>query len=248
MNSTKRIFITGASSGLGAALARAYAGPGVTLGLAARRVERLEAVAKECEVAGATAIVVPMDVTDQKAVERGARAFIQAAGGVDVVVANAGAFARIDPVSSTFEELQTILDVNLTGVLATIKAFLPALIASKGRLVLTSSVASFAPLPGGVYSASKVAIRFLGEAWRPDLAAKGVGLTMLYPGFVRTGMTRQGGAHPFLIEADEAARQMRRAINEKRRQLIFPWQWRFIVPFMGLLAPLLGFRRSVPSR
>ncbi|MBI4032278.1 SDR family NAD(P)-dependent oxidoreductase [Candidatus Berkelbacteria bacterium] len=238
----KRIFITGASSGLGAALARAYAQPGVTIGLAARRVERLNALATECEAAGARAIVLPLDVTQHHAVLGAADAFTKQVGGVDIVIANAGTFVRVDPTESSLDELRTILDVNLLGVVATIKAFLPALIKSKGRLVLTSSVASFAPLPGGVYSASKVAVRFLGEAWRPDLAAKGVQLTMLYPGFVRTEMTGQG-SYPFLIEADEAAQQMKAAIDSGRDRLIFPWQWRLVVPLMSWFPGLVGMWR-----
>lgn len=237
MSQQTAIFITGASSGIGEALALAYAAPDTALGLAARRTDRLKAVAAACRAQGATVHWYEVDVRDGEAVRRVARKFHTAAGRVDIVIANAGVGHWKHPLETQAEELTTMVDINVNGVINTVSAFTPLLAKQRhGQLVAISSIASFRGLPGGVYSATKAAVRYLMEGWRLDLAPYGVSVTTIFPGYISSEMTNNAASwYPFLIPADQAARAMKQAIGRRQRVAVLPWQWWLVLPFLRLV-------------
>lgn len=242
--SQQRIFITGASSGLGAALARAYAAPGVTLGLAARRIEKLETLKGELEGRGSRVEVYSLDVTDRTATQQAIDRFVAVAGGIDLVYANAGVYQNCNPALGHVGEMEEVIDVNVRGAIYTLTAALAHMVQAKaGRLVIIGSIAGFKGLPGGVYSASKVFVRYLADGWRADLAEAGVGVTVIYPGFIATEMTGEGKDYPFLISAGQAAGQIKGAVAAGKDEFMLPWQWRLIVPFLRFLPASLFARR-----
>jgi short-subunit dehydrogenase len=234
----RRIVITGASAGLGAALARHYAGPDTVIALVSRRRAPMEALAGE--LPGRFEIYA-LDVADHAAQERAASEFCARHGAPDLVIANAGlSVGTLGHEPSDMAKLRRLLEVNVAGLAATLAAFAPAMRAERrGVLCGISSVAGFRGLPGaGAYSASKAAaFRWL-EALRNELAGSGVAVVTICPGYVDTPMTRVNPYRmPFLLPADEAARRIARAIAARRRVAVIPWQ-------MALLAPLL---RLAPS-
>lgn len=224
----KNILITGASSGIGAALARIYAGPGVTLFLGGRDRGRLAAVAEGCEHAGARARPTTMDVTDADACARWiAQADAQAP--LDLVVANAGISAGTGGhplVGETPDIYRRILAVNVDGVVNTVLPAIGAFRArGRGQIAVVSSLASFLGSPGAAaYCASKAAERILGEALRGELAAEGISVSVVCPGFIRTPMTDGNDfPMPFLMDADEAARRIRKGLARNKARIAFPW-------------------------
>jgi short-subunit dehydrogenase len=221
----RRIFITGASSGLGEALARHYAAPDTLLGLAARRGELLAALA--ARLPGERALY-PLDVADTAALERAARDFVERFGAPDLVIASAGVSVgtRGDELRD-IAKLRRVLEVNVCGLAATLAAFAPAMrAAGRGTLCGIASVAGLRGLPGaGAYSASKAAAIAWLESLRGELAGSGVTVVAILPGYVDTPMTRVNPYRmPFLLGADEAARRIARAIAAQRRLAVIPWQ------------------------
>lgn len=226
-NSTAQvpIFISGASSGIGEALARHYARDGVALGLAARRQDALDALA--ATLPGERA-VYPLDVTDTAAVERAAQDFMARFGAPQLVIANAGVSVGTrgdDP--RDIAKLRRLLEVNVTGLAATLAAFAPAMRAARsGTLCGIASVAGFRGLPGsGAYSASKAAAIAWLESLRMELRRSGVAVVTICPGFVDTPMTRVNRYRmPFRLPAAEFARRAARAIEAQRPFTVIPWQ------------------------
>jgi hypothetical protein len=219
----RRIFITGASAGIGEALARHYAGEGTSLGLAARREDALEALA--ASLPGECA-VYPLDVSDAAALESAAGDFVARFGVPDLVIANAGVSVGThgDELRDV-AKLKRVLDVNVAGLAATLAAFAPAMrAAGRGTLAGIASVAGFRGLPGaGAYSASKAAAISWLESLRAELAGSGVAVVTICPGYVDTPMTRVNRYRmPFLLGADEAARRIARAIARRRRFAVIP--------------------------
>lgn len=220
-----RIFLTGASSGLGEALARQYATSETVLGLVARRVELLDSLAATLP---GTCAVYALDVADTQALARAAGDFLARFGVPDLVIANAGI-----SVGSSAEDIDDaqkllrILQVNVLGLSATLAAFAPSMrAAGRGTLAGISSVAGFRGFPGaGAYSASKSAATTLLESLRVELTGSGVSVVTICPGYIDTPMTRVNRyPMPFLLAADEAARRIARAIAAKRRVAVIPWQ------------------------
>lgn len=218
------VFITGASSGIGEALARRYAAAGVALGLAARRRDVLETLA--ASLPGETATYA-LDVADAAAIEAAARDFTARFGAPGLVIANAGVSVgtRGDDWRD-LAKLRRLLEVNTIGLAATLAAFAPAMCAARrGTLCGIASVAGLRGVPGaGAYSASKAgAIAWL-EALRTELRGSGVAVVTICPGYVATPMTRRNPYRmPFLLSADEAARRIARAIEARRRFAVIPW-------------------------
>ena len=203
-----RVVITGASSGIGEALARHYAAQGATLGLISRRHG--------------------VDVTDEAAVAAVARDFIRRHGVPDLVIANAGIGSGTDGANpADVSKLRKILEVNVVGLAATLAAFAPAMReAGRGTLAGIASVAGFRGLAGnGAYCASKSAAITWMESLRAELHGSGVSVVCVCPGYIDTPMTRVNRFRmPFLLDADEGARLIARAIERKRRLAVIPWQ------------------------
>ncbi|CCH85562.1 Short-chain dehydrogenase/reductase [Modestobacter italicus] len=214
-----RIWVTGASSGIGAALARELADRGAHLAVSARSVDALT------EVAGGRMVVVPLDVTDRAATVAAGGAVREALGGLDVAVLNAGTWSRfhVEPWdSSLFAEH---LQVNVMGAVHTLEAVLPQMLAAgRGRVVGTASVAGYRGLPGSeAYGAGKAALLNLLEALRGSVGPRGVVVQTVSPGFVRTPMTdRNRFPMPFLIEPEAAARTIADGIARDKAEIVFP--------------------------
>ena len=221
-----KVFLTGASSGIGAALAREYARTGAQLGLFARRAEPLAALA--ASLAPATPAAYTGDVRDAAALSTAAADFTRRYGTPDVVIANAGiSRGTLTDHPEDNVAFRAILDTNVVGMLHTFQPFLPALrTARAGKLVGIASVAGFRGLPGaGAYCASKAAaIRYL-ESLRVELSGSGVEVITICPGYIATPMTAENPYRmPFLLPADKAARLMVRAVARGRRFYVLPWQ------------------------
>ncbi|HLS86085.1 MAG TPA: SDR family oxidoreductase [Burkholderiales bacterium] len=214
-----RVVITGASSGIGEALARHYAGPQSVLGLVSRR--------KPVEGLAGTVRHYAVDVTDVAAMAAAAGDFVGRFGPPDLVIANAGVSTgtRADDIADV-KTLRDVLDVNVAGLAATLSAFAPAMVAARrGTLAGIASVAGFRGIPGSsAYSASKAAAIAWLESLRAELHGTGVNVVCVCPGYVDTPMTRVNRFRmPFLISADDSARRIAGAIAARRRLAVIPW-------------------------
>ena len=220
-----RVFITGASSGIGAALARHYAGTGARVGLVARRADALQAVAASLTEPALTYIA---DVADSAAMNRAARDFIAHHGVPDIVIANAGISVGTAPGDlGDLAVLDRILKTNVVGMAATFQPFLDAMRReNRGTLVGIASMAGFRGLPGSAaYSSSKAAAITWMESLRTELHGTDLRVVTICPGYIDTPMTQVNGYRmPFTLTADEAARRFARAIGRGRRLAIVPWQ------------------------
>ncbi len=222
----KSILITGASSGLGASLARAYAAPGVTLGLIGRSSDKLDAVASSCRAAGAEIHTAAIDVADADALGAWIKDYENIAP-VDLVVANAGTSAG--PAPGTAAEGLALatrqVRTNLLGVMNTVEPLLPAFLArGRGRIAIVSSIAGYRGLPySPAYSASKAGARAYGEAIRAMLGPRGIPVTVICPGFFSSPMTdRFKGPTPFLFTLEHTAAIVKRGIDAGRPRVAFP--------------------------
>ena len=238
------VFLTGASSGIGEALARYYAGKGATLGLFARREGELARVA--IALAPATVAIYAGDVRDASALAQAGADFIARFGIPDIVIGNAGISRGV--LTGEFADLpvfQSVFDTNVLGLVQTFQPFVTAMAKARhGVLVGVASVAGFRGLPGsGAYSASKAAaINYL-ESLRVELASSGVAVLTICPGFIATPMTAKNPYWmPFLLAPDKAARLIARAIERRRRFYVLPWQMAWIGRLLKLLPrPLFDF-------
>ncbi|TMH64294.1 MAG: SDR family oxidoreductase [Betaproteobacteria bacterium] len=216
----KRVVITGASSGIGEALARYYASPDSVLGLIARR-------ASSTALPG-TVVPYPVDVTEDAALVAAADDFTARFGAPELVIANAGISTGTgSEYIEDMAKLRQLLAVNVVGMAASLAAFAPAMRrAGRGTLACIASVAGFRGLAGnGAYSASKAAARVWTESLRAELYGSGVSVVCICPGYVDTPLTRVNRFHmPFLLSADEAAPRIARAIAARRRLAVIPWQ------------------------
>ncbi len=227
----------GASTGIGKALATHYADQDTILGLAARRVDLLEDVARECRNDNAKTYVFKVDVNDEENCSIAANEFIGITGGIDIVIANSGMGSNDDLLSGSSERINKILSTNILGVTNTIIPFLPTMKnQNSGTIVGISSVASFIPLPNrGGYSSSKVAVRRLFDSWRPTLKEFGIKVVTICPGFIDTPMTERIKFKPFLKDADNAAIAFAEAIEKGVKTYVYPWQMRWLVRLVKLI-------------
>jgi short-subunit dehydrogenase len=236
------IAITGASSGLGRALAIAYAHPGVTLHLTGRDAARLAEVAATCRKLGAIALTTLADVTDRAAMEN----WIAQAGELDLVIANAGISAGPGAANAESpENIRNILATNIDGALNTA---LPAIAlmsrqpigpnGNRGRIACIGSIAGLIALPTTpTYSAAKAALNFWVSASAPNLARDGIALTLVRPGFIRTPMTeRNPYKMPGIIDADQAAAKIQAGLAAGKTTITFPY-WFSIFARIGDLMP-----------
>lgn len=240
MQQPRAILITGASSGIGEALAHAYAGPGIFLALAGRDAARLAAVAAVCREHGARVVTSTTDVTDRA----GIAAWIETIDGetpLDLVIANAGISAGTGGAGESADQARRILATNIDGVLNTVLPVVPRMTArGRGQIALMSSLASFRGFPGApAYCASKAMVRIWGEALRPELAHHGVRLSVICPGFVVSRMTSVNTfPMPLLMPADRAAAIIKRGLARNKARIAFPWR---MYALTRLLAALPSF-------
>lgn len=239
--STTRVFITGASSGIGAALAAEYAARGATLGLVARRGELLEQLAASLPNAHLHKVYA-LDVLDHAALAAAAQDFIATQGGADVVIANAGiSHGTLTEFAADLPVFDTILATNVSATVATFAPFIATMKAQPGpcRLVGIGSVAGIRGLPGaGAYSASKAAVLSYCESLRLELKRDGIKVVTIAPGYIDTPMTRHNKyPMPFLMPAPRFAAKAFDAIERGASYTVIPWQ-------MGVIAKLL---RALPN-
>jgi NAD(P)-dependent dehydrogenase (short-subunit alcohol dehydrogenase family) len=254
----KIVWITGAGSGIGRALALELARRGADVAVSGRRRDRLDEVVREIEALGRRGLAVPCDVTDEADVARAAQAVVDAFGRLDVCVANAGfgVMGSIEKLSA--DEWRRQLDTNVVGTAVTARHALPHLRATKGRLALVGSVAGTICAPGsGAYSASKYAVRAIGQTLSMELHGSGVSCTTIQPGFVESEIAkvdnegkldlarRDPRPAPLMWKTEAAARVMAEAIWARKREFTFTVHGK-LGAFLGMHAP--GLVHLVVSR
>ena len=244
MKENEKVFITGASSGIGASIAIEYAKRGTILGLAARREEKLTKIKQQCLDAGAREVITySLDVADQEKSNRVCQEFINySEKGIDIIVANAG-IAYSDHLSSgDATQINQTLITNILGVTNTIVPFIPIMKDKKnGKIVIISSIASFTlPAFFGGYAASKVAVRRLADTWRGYLKKYNIQVTTICPGYIKSELTDINDFDmPFLMDTNVAATKMVKAIDSAKKTYILPWQWRPMIFISNLLGKRL---------
>lgn len=228
----RRVFITGATSGLGRGLARHYARPGAVLGLVARRGKMLQDLATDLQAEGATVHAYTQDVGDTKGLDDVIKRYLEAADGVDLVIANAGVGLKYAVHESTAEQVVQMININVNGVVNTLMPFVPGMLEQRaGILVGLSSVAGFRAMPWrSAYCASKAAVKTYMDGVRMELRGTGVHAMAICPGFVDTPLTDDTPSRAFLLDVPTAVRKIARAIERRRKTFVFPWQWKFLNP------------------
>lgn len=236
----KVVLLTGASSGIGRALAVELGKRGARIGLTARRADELLKAEEEIERAGGHALALAADVRNPEDMNRVAERVREKWGRIDVLIANAGMSTTTAGTHLNAAEASDVISVNVLGVVNCVAAVLPNMLAQKsGHLVAISSLAAYRGLPkSGAYSASKAAVSTLFESLRVDLRKSSIAVTVIHPGFIRTPMTANRKKKlPFLLEVDDAACRIIRAIERRARTYAFPWQ----------LAGLVRLLKHVPN-
>lgn len=231
-----KVFLTGASSGIGEALARFYASDGATLGLLARREDHLRNLQASL---GTPVEIYPADVTDLKAVKAAAEAFMAKHGVPDIVIGNAGvSHGTLTEFEDDVDVFRQIMDINVNGLVNTFHPFIARMREGRsGSLVGIASVAGFRGIPGAsAYSASKAAAIRYCESLRVELRGTGVQVTTICPGYIATPMTEKNPyPMPFLIPADEFARRCARSIEARTSQAVIPWQMAIVARLLTVL-------------
>jgi short-subunit dehydrogenase len=246
---SRTVVITGASSGIGKALALRHARERGRLGLLGRDRERLGAVAEECQALGAAVETASLDVRARSGMEQWLQSF-DARGPIDVLIANAGvmtgrpADTLLEPPAAGY----AAMEINVLGILNTVQPILPRMLARRhGQIGIVSSLAAFAPLPDApTYSAAKAAVLNYGLALRHQLQSSGVGVSVICPGYVETPMLRQEtGRKPFAMSAEAAADCIVRGIERNRSIIAFPFLFA-VMARLGNLVPGFLQRPTLP--
>jgi hypothetical protein len=227
-----KVFITGASSGLGAALARHYGAQGARLGLSGRRQDGLESAA-----AGLDARLYQADVRDAAAMQAAAAAFVHDVGAPDIVIAAAGiSVGTLTEAAEDSVVFRAVMDANVLGLVHTFQPFIAAMQA-RGVLCGISSVAGVRGLPGGgAYSASKAAATVYLEALRLELKARDIAVVTVAPGYIDTPMTQVNPyAMPFKMHAHTAANKVARCIERRHAYTVIPWQMAWVARLLKWL-------------
>lgn len=242
MDNKKVVWITGASSGIGREMSYEWARQGYKVVLFARRKEKLEEVAAEIHNAGGEALVVPVDVMEEKSIEDAVQTIIKHCGRIDIAVANAGfgVYGPIDTLSS--KDWNRQLQGNVVGLALTVKYALPHLKKTHGRIGLIGSVGAFLPNPSvGAYGASKAAVHSIGLTLQIELKDTGVSCTTIHPGFVKSEIARidnDGVWHPdrhdprpanLMWPTDKAAKVIIKAILNRKRNYVFTTHGKIIL-------------------
>lgn len=242
----KVVFLTGASSGIGEGLAIALASRGAIVGLLARRRELLDEIRSKCEAAGGSARVFACDVTDAACVQKAADDLRAEFGKVDVMIANAG-IGGSDAAVREFQPdaVKRLIDINLFGAVNAVYSVLPQMLETgSGHIVGISSLAGFRGLPrSAAYTASKAAMTTYFESLRLDVQDRGVNVTIIQPGFIKTPLTAgREKQMPWIMELDDAIPHFIGAIEKKKKFAAFPWQLATLVRF-GRFFPVFIYDR-----
>ncbi|MCP3868889.1 MAG: SDR family NAD(P)-dependent oxidoreductase [Gammaproteobacteria bacterium] len=242
----KRILLTGASGDIGSALATSYAANGVTLALTGRDRAKLTSVGENCQSLGAKVLVEPIDVTDHDRLREWVIAIDQAHP-IDLIVANAGITGSIGANGQieSWEDTKKILDTNLYGVLSAVHPLIERMRERRqGQIGLMSSLSGYHGLPiTPAYCGSKAAIKVYGEALRGLLAADGVGVSVICPGFVKSAMSdRFPGPKPFMIAPQQAAGMIKAGLANDRARISFPFPMNLGMWFLSTIPPVLSDR------
>ncbi len=242
---TQRIWLTGATSGIGRALALRLLDQGHRVALSARSESALVALADGRD----NALLLPLDVTDREATLQAAERLAEAFGGLDQVILNAGTCEYLDARHFDMALVERVFAPNLFGALYGVEAALPLLRRARaegGRplLAAVSSSAAYVPLPRAeAYGASKAALSHFLESLRLDLDAEGIDVSLIHPGFVKTPLTdRNDFPMPMRIEVDAAAEAILAGLAKRRLDIHFPRRFTLLVKLMGILPPALRFR------
>jgi len=232
----KTVVISGASSGIGLALARYYLERGSIVAALARRSELLQILATEFPN---KVFCYSLDVRDAVAIQKAAQDFMSQVGSPDIVIANAGVSrGTLTEFAEDIDAFQQVMDINLLGMVKTFQPFLEAMRKSKkGTLVGIASVAGFRGLPGaGAYSASKAAAMSYLESLRVELSGSGLKVVTICPGYIKTPMTEVNPySMPFILDPNDAAKRMARIIDLGSSFSVIPWQMSFVGRVMKLL-------------
>ncbi len=237
MKNPQNILITGASSGIGEAIAVAYAKKGVKLYLSGRNQERLDKVVELCKDKGAEVFVEIIDVADKNAMFNWV-IDCDAKSELDLVIANAGISKGSMGGDESPEQTYSIFDTNIGGVLNTVLPIIDIMKnRGRGQIAIMSSIASYKGLPSApAYSASKSCIRTWGEALRGQLAKFGVEVSVICPGFVKSRITDANTCPmPFIMPADKAANIIKDRLEKNWGKIVFPWQMAFVMWLLGAL-------------
>ena len=245
MSQSKRYLLTGASSGIGEALARQLASRGYDLVLAARRIDTLESLAAQLSAQhGRKVVALPLDVTDFAAAQAIIGQAVEALGGLDGVIANAGMAKSCRVGSGHFDDDKRVIETNLTGSIASLDAATQLFLQQgHGHLVALASVAGKVGLPGNAgYSASKFGLVGYMRTLQAELAGKPVQATLLLPGFIDTPINRGMKSRPFVIDVERGAELIAGHIENKHGFAYVPgWPWTVLTPLLSLLPPgLIG--------
>lgn len=246
------VLITGASSGIGTALALAYARPGALLSLAGRDEARLNEVAAAAQSRGAEVNATVLDVRDRDAMAAWAIAADQRRP-IDLVIANAGISGGTHGGPESADQTRAVFAVNLDGVLNTVLPLIPRMTARKaGQIALISSLAGHRGFPGApAYCGSKAAVKVWGESLRGELSAHGVKVNVVMPGFIKSPMTDVNDfPMPFLMSAERAAEIIRHGLEKDRARIAFPWPMAMLAWFVATLSPAIldPLLRTLPKK
>lgn len=246
----KVVFITGASSGIGEALAVEFARRGASLGLLARREDVLKELAAKVESAGGKALALPADVTDAEAVKEAAARLKDKFGRIDVLIANAGIGGTSDTRMMDVDHVTKIISINLIGAVNSVAAVIPIMLDQRsGHIVGISSLAGYRGLPkSSAYCASKAGMTAFFESVRIDLTGSGIDVSTISPGFIKTPLTSgRANKMPYLMELEDGIRKIMWAIERRKKFYAFPWQLASLVR-VALVFPVSLYDKFVSKR
>ncbi len=250
----ERVWITGASSGLGRALALKMAAEGWQVAISARSEDQLQAVAALASAFSGKVEAFPLDVTVQTDVQATVARLVEDFGLPDLVVLNAGTHKPTPAASLAAEDFRRLVDLNLMGTVHCLEAILPPLRQRQnGQIAIVASLAGYVGLPlAGAYGMTKAGLINLAEALEPELRAEGIKLQIVNPGFVRTPLTDRNPFHmPFLMEVEPAAEAFYRGLRSRAFEIIFPRRFAYLLKLLRILPYPLALamtRRLLPKR
>jgi short-subunit dehydrogenase len=238
----KKIWLVGASEGIGEALARRLAAAGAHLALSARSKDRIEALAGA--LPGGNHLALPLDVTQMASIGQAWAELNKQWGGIDILIYNAGAYEPMGAAAFDLKKAEQMLDVNYRGALRVLDYVMPGFIARRGgHIVLVASVAGYGGLPNAIgYGASKAALLHLAENLRLDLGKCDVKVQVVSPGFVKTRLTDKNDFKmPFIVSSELAAERIVSGMSSDRFEIHFPRRFTFMLKALGLLPYRLYF-------